>query len=92
MVADCCYGSGKSSVPVINISKRIRKKKNIPRDSRQSVSRVLSLIPILVSHNRHPECVGDDCWGPWVFGGWWWKGGRMSKAEQMTKREFNITM
>ena len=26
VVADCCYGSGKSSVPVINISKKNKKK------------------------------------------------------------------
>ena len=36
--------------------------------------RLESSIPILISHNRHPEHVGDDCCGPRVFGGWWRKG------------------
>ena len=44
VVTDCRYGSSKNSVPVIKISKKNkrRKKKNIPRDSRRSVSRVHS--------------------------------------------------
>ena len=85
MVADCRYGSGKSSVPVIKISKRIkeRKKRKTYLGTRDDLR--LESIPIPVSHNRRPEHVGDDCCGPWVFGGWWWKGGRMSEAEQTMK-------
>ena len=68
MVADCRYGSGKNSVPVIKISKK-RIKEEEKRKTYQGTQDDLCLesIPILVSHNRHPERVGDDCCGPWVF-------------------------
>ena len=42
-----------------------------------------SFIPILESNNCC--CVGDECCGPWVFGGtWWWKRGRTKVEKQRT--------
>ena len=75
MVADCRYGSGKSSVLVIKISKRIKEKEKRKTYLGTQDDLHLKSIPNLVSHNCRPERVGDDSCGPWVFGGWWWKEG-----------------
>ena len=67
VVADCFYGSGKSSVPVIKSSKKNKRKRKKYLGTRDNLH-LESSIPFLISHNCHPERVADDCWTVAVFG------------------------